>query len=204
MAETNSTLEIIKIGTGVISGGAFGAIITAIINKRNNRIQRISKNVKISNIFYPNELLYPHITRITISGTTEDYHFENLYLCQIAVENKGNKDFNQFNFGISMPEASEMVNIQYKSSDRHHIATFDPAISFNHSSNVIDATLTPFNRKNIYHIDILFTSNRQLLETQIQFSTAMPVVFMDFELFRKTFSEIFKEMFRVAPLFPFS
>ncbi len=179
MCGSNVALEILKISASIIGGGAMGAVITAFINNRKNRIQRIGKSVKVTDIFFPNPLMDPHITRITISGTTESYHYESLFLCHIEIENIGNKDFKSFDYGLTLPSNAKIVNVQTKTNDRHHEIIYTPSISFESNSDRIDINLTPFNRKDCYIMNLLITSDSPVVADQIHFSSKLPVKFID-------------------------
>jgi len=189
----STLLDIIKIGSGFLGGGLAGAILNNIIANKKSRIQPIGKRVKISNVFTPNDLVYPHLTKITFSDTTsESYHFDNLTIAQVEIINSGNKDFDTFEFGLTLKKDTSIINIDVKGTDRHHIITNDPAIDFNNPSKIIDFKLTPFNRKDKYDITLFLTCNNNMIG-ELKFSSKLPVKFVDPDSIKKTIIEILKE-----------
>ncbi|RXF70521.1 hypothetical protein [Arcticibacter tournemirensis] len=190
--EQNDTIiEVIKIILPLIGGGAVGAIITALVTSRRNRIQPISKHVNITNIFVPSKLLGDHITRLTFSGATTNYDFENLFIAQIELENRGNKDWEQFEFGITLPENVYAININAIGKDRHHSINYSPEINFEEKSNVLDIKLHPFNRKDVYSITLFLTSTANGIDSEITFSSKSAVKFMERDIVATTTVELF-------------
>lgn len=194
-----TTLDIIKISSGILGGGLAGAILNNLAAKRKARIQPIAKRVKISNIFIPSNLVDPHITKITFSGTTsQNYHFDNLTIAQIEIINSGNKDYESFEFGLSFEDGVSVINYSGKGIDRHHTISSEPNVDFSNPSQIIDLTLKPFNRKDKYEIT-LFLTNENLDEVgEIKFSSGLPVKFLDLDTFRKTFIEVLKESLSIV------
>jgi hypothetical protein len=175
----NTTIEVIKIGASLLGGGAIGAIINASVTSYRNRIQPIGKATRIETVFSNRNFFKNHLTKITFSGTTENFHFDNLYIVQIPILNEGNKDYSEFNFGITLPESVTAVNLKLKGKDRHHLIEAEQNIDFDSPSNTIDFKLKPFNRKDLYHITLFVTCvNNNILEG-ISFSSNMPVRFKD-------------------------
>lgn len=190
--------EILKIGIPLISGGAAGALIKALIDKRNNRIQTIKKSVEISTIFSPEKILDDYLTKITLSGTTSVYHFDSLYIAKIKIVNSGNKDYGNFTFGITTPDNVEIVNIETNGEDRHHSINYTPTIDFSNKSSIVDFSLTPFNRKNSYSIELLLTSVDSVKNIDLEFSTELPVKIIEATTVSVTTSEILSAFLKAA------
>ncbi|MFC0878795.1 hypothetical protein ACE01N_19525 [Saccharicrinis sp. FJH2] len=190
--------DILKIGIPLISGGAVGAIIKALIDKRNNRIQTIKKSVEISTIFSPEKILDDYLTKITLSGTTSVYHFDSLYIAKISIINSGNKDYPDFSFGITTPDNVEIVNIETNGEDRHHNINYTPDIDFSNKSNIVDFSLTPFNRKNSYNIELLLTSVESVKNIDLNFSTDLPVKIIEATTVSVTTGEILGAFVKAA------
>jgi hypothetical protein len=182
----------------ILGGGLAGAILNNIMAKRKNRIQPIIKKIQISNIFIPNELTSPHITKITFSDSkSQDFHFENLSIAQIEIKNNGNIDYEKFEFGITLVKFIAIINLKVSSANRHHSITFEPNINFNQKSNIVDFTLCPFNRKETYEITLFLTSDnkKNIDSTEIlKFSSKYPVKFIDYYIMSKTILEMLLEM----------
>lgn len=200
----NSQLELIKIGASLLGGGAIGAIITAFVTNHRNRIQPVGKTLRIETVFSPGKIFKDHLTKITFSGATENYHFDNLYIVQMPIVNLGNKDYTEFNFGITLPQGAKAVNIKTKGSDRHHVIEVAQEIDFNTPKDIIDFTLKPFNRNDIYHVSLFITclNNNNNLEN-ISFSSDMAVKFKEINVIPETTAALFEEIIKRIAVFPF-
>jgi hypothetical protein len=175
----NHLALIITITATLIGGGAAGAIIKAIIDKRRNKIQPIKKSVEISNIFVPNKIVDNFVSKITLTGSTSSYYFDDMQIVKIELTNNGNKDFKEFAFGVTFSDDIVAVNVKTNTSDRHHVVDFTPEVYFNSPTQIIDFKLSPFNRKDIYRFEILLTAGTNMKETDISFSTIEPIRFID-------------------------
>ena len=112
--------------------------------------------------------------------------------------NTGNKDIENFDFGITLDTEISIINVNVKGKDRHHTITYRPEISFNQKSNIIDFNLSPFNRKDTYEITLFLTSDNNLsIEdvSKLEFSSTLPVKFIEIDALSKTLLEIMKEGF---------
>ena len=185
-------VEILKIGLPLLGGGAMGAIIKTYVDKRKNRIQPIKKLVEISNLFTPEKILDDYLTKITLSGSTSVYNFDNLYIAKIEIFNIGNKDYEEFSFGITAPENVEIVNIETTTEDRHHTIESVQNVNFDNHSNIIDFVCKPFNRKNSYKIELLLTASETIENFNLEFSTSLPIKFIDASTISITSKELFK------------
>jgi hypothetical protein len=191
---TTENLDLIKILASILGGGAIGAIITAVVTTRRNRIQPIGASVNLSESILPDNLVKDHVTKITISGATESYHYDNLYLASIEVLNKGNKDYESFDFGITLPDGMSIINVAVKSADRHHSIQYCPQVSFNSKLNYIDLTLSPFNRKDKYTISLTLTGTFTNVPNPILFSSKLPVKFVSVDFSELILPAIFKSL----------
>ena len=198
----DTKLEWYKIIASLIGGGAIGAIITAIVTSYRNRIQPIGKSLKIETVFAPRKPIKDHLTTITFSGKNETFHFDNLYLAQIVIQNEGNMDYTEFNFGLTLPNFGNAVNVKSNTQDRHHVVTFKQNIDFGTPSNIIDCTLKPFNRKDKYYISIYVTCSENKTLHNIDFSSEMPIRFKEIETFTGTTLELLVEVIGRSFLFP--
>src|ERR1019366_2689230 len=94
--------EIIKLGAAVLSGGAAGAVITALVTSFRNRIQPVRYQVKTVPVFSKAPKNSAIETAVTIRQNGNEYSFGNLYLTEIRVINAGNQNIKDFTLGISM------------------------------------------------------------------------------------------------------
>ena len=70
--------------------------------------------------------------------------------------------------------------VECKSQDRHHKIEQQNSLNIDNPSNIIDFTLEPFNRKDIYKINLYITiSTTDINERNFKFSSEYPIKFID-------------------------
>jgi hypothetical protein len=184
--QTYATMEWLKILLPLLGGGAVGAIITMIVTTFRNKIQSVGYKILIDKIFYPDAISNTEITKITFSGATQTYHFDNLFIATVLLTNSGNKDIEKFVCGVTLPENIKVVKIETIPQDRHHSVLLKSDIKFDKTSSEIDFELVPFNRKDTYEIKLYITISTETLElSNIKLGSPHPVKFvaMSSELF---------------------
>ncbi len=196
-------IELVKISASLLGGGAIGAIITAIITNHRNRIQPIGKDVNIETVFSPGKIFKDHLTKITFSGVDDNYHFDNLYLVRIEMINEGNKDYPEFNFGITLPDYAKAINIKSSGEDRHHTISVSQNIDFSSPTRIIDCNLTPFNRKDIYNISLFVTCTGNNVISNVDISTDMPIRFKEIQIISETTIVLLEEIIKRTSFWPF-
>jgi hypothetical protein len=116
MPDNNTYIDWIKIIGPLLTGGLFGAILTAIITKRRNKIQPVGRRLRVSYIDLPKKL-HSYSAMITLKdekdGDTKSYHFQQLAIVQLDLVNKGNQDIEKFDVGISLPENFSVIGVDY-------------------------------------------------------------------------------------------
>lgn len=177
--QTDATMEWLKILLPLLGGGAVGAIITMIVTTYRNKIQSVGHKIQIDKIFYPDAISNIEITKITFSGATQTYHFDNLFIATVILTNSGNKDIEKFICGITLPENIKAVKIETVPQDRHHSVLLKSDVKFDKTSNEIDFELIPFNRKDAYEIKLYLTISKETLElSDIKLGSPHPIKFV--------------------------
>lgn len=175
-------MEWLKILIPLIGGGSVGAIITSIVTTYRNKIQSVGQKIQIDKVFYPDAISNTEITKITFSGATQTYHFDNLFIATILLINSGNKDIDKFICGITLPENIKGVKIETVPQDRHHNVQLKSEINFDKTSSEIDFELIPFNRKDIFEIKLYLTISKETLEiSDIKLGSPHPIKFVDMQ-----------------------
>lgn len=189
----------IQVGIGALSGGAVGALINQYFHFRRNRVQSIGRNIELKSFFNAtdNESLS---TQISITGTTQEYKFTNIFTASIRLINKGNIDFEKFNFGVTLPEEVKAIKVIKNSTDRHHEIILDNEPTLENQISEFDIKLKPFNRKDIYDLDLQLTSAKgEISENDIVCGTSHSIKFVDIVSPTEIALEIAKS-FAIGPL----
>ncbi len=169
----------IQVGIGILSGGAFGALINQYFHYRRNKVQSIGQSIELKSFF--NAIDNANLTtQISITGATQEYKFTNIFTASIQLINKGNSDFEEFDFGITLPDHVKVIKILKYSADRHHNVDLRSEPTLENQINEVDISLKPFNRKDVYVIDLQLTSeNGELKREDIECGTSHSVKFVD-------------------------
>lgn len=143
---------------GFLSGGAFGALIKQGFENRRNRIQPIGHSIELDSQFvsFENELIN---SQVILTDTTGKYTFNRLYSGKLRIINTGSLDFPEFNFGLTLNDTQDFIQIKANSEDRHHNVEVVKKPELSEQINTVDIKLKPFNRKDSYDFDFLITSD---------------------------------------------
>jgi hypothetical protein len=147
-------IETYKIVASLIGGGAVGAIITAIVTSYRNRVQPVGRRIEILPLLTsssPGSTLKPEVT---LSDGSTDYKFKNLFVADVQIVNRGNKDFPSFAFGMTLAAGDTVVHLEPYGADRHHVACVATAVSPGKPAQEVDVTLKPFNRGDSYSLKV--------------------------------------------------
>jgi hypothetical protein len=169
------------IGLGV--GGLGGAIFKAIWDEWKNRTQPVGRAIEFLPILKPPKNSGGLRTRVVVSEGENTKEFNNLFLCNIEILNRGNQHNDEFTFGVTFEPEEYIINVEAKQSDRHHTVTHTPASIIN-PQTFVDFTLKPFNRNNRYHLKLYVTIPPSKEEPSIpQLSSTHPVQFTAIQSF---------------------
>jgi len=183
-----SNYEFYQIFFSFISGSLVGVIVDTIIKNYKNRIQPIVKQIYIKELYKTNSSL-PF--KVKLDMDNDLFQFENMFLAEIQVINKGRKDFEKFFFGITLNPTDKAVRIEAILKDRHHASKILTNVTPQNSKSEIDFHLEPFNRKDEYSFKIyIVAGNNTLNSKSIKFSSKHPINFIDSMYNRETIQQI--------------
>ena len=179
----------------LIGGGAIGAIISAIVSAIRNRVQPVGRRIEFIPIFKETLGVSSLRTKITISDGQNDYKFDNLFIAQVQLVNRGNRDIAEFRFGITLSSDDRVIYAELHSQDRHHIVKQVSELSLSNPVSDIDFILQPFNRGDSYSLD-LFTviSEGRDKPGTIQLSSPHPIKFVDMPAIGEVMLEVARQL----------
>lgn len=172
------TIETVKILASVVGGGAAGALITSLVTGYRNRLQPIYWRSQVVQLFSASRVAGSLTTSITFADGENSASFDNLYLVEVHVSNRGNRDMPTFAFGLTFGEADKVIHVVSAESDRHHTSTFSAIPTPNSHSRLMDLVLTPFNRRDVYSFKIFVVAGEPT-PPSISISSSEPVKFVD-------------------------
>ncbi len=197
-AQNNSTQNPTSFNYIPIVAALFGAGITQLGNflfhKYKERQQKILLNVESTSIFKPFTITDKQKAVLNITSKAGDSHqFHNLFLSSIHLQNKSNKDFEDFEFIISAPVGYDIIQIAEQTPGDHHILSKSPDLDFNTRGTKVNIKLSPFNRGDKYSLKIYTTAFAETDDIPLlAFDTRFPVKFitevMNSELEKNTIS----------------
>jgi hypothetical protein len=153
----------------ILCGGLGGFLLKAVYDRWQNRRQPIRYSIDKDQIFSANPDFQAKVT-VRQGETTHDY--EHLTLVRVVVTNRGNKDFDSFTFGLTLPNGHDIVVAQCDSVDRHHSAAFTQTPSPAMPMKNLDLKCVPFNRKELYTVKMYVRSETSpLAKEDVKVST---------------------------------
>jgi len=150
----------------LIGGGAMGALIAGYLLHRRNKRQPVVYSKEIIHIFRKNKDFEELEARLLVKDTTlagaPEQSVDYLSLVRITLTNKGNTDIDEFKFGVSLKGSNKVVDMRMSTPDRSHkmSLSFEGPVD-DLLANEPDFTLKPFNRGEVYSVDIYFTYDEQ-------------------------------------------
>ena len=182
----------ILIIVALIGGGAMGAIISQIFIWRRNKIQSVGQNIDLKPIFnseIDNKILSSKIILEDIAN--QKVEFENIWIATIIIANKGNSDFKTFELGINLKNNAEAVRVIPTNSNRHHQVVFKNEPQLNKPKQEIDLTIKPFNRNQVYEIEIYLTSkNKVILKDDLELISPQSIKFVEIKDFTEVIGNV--------------
>lgn len=176
-----------QILSALIGGGAAGALINAALTARRNRIQPIGCRIEITPIFRQADNSSGLRAKIAIALNESTATFENLFIAEIQIINKGNTDIEKFLFGVTLSGGDECVHVEHTSPDRHHEVFKNSVITPQNPSSEIDFTVTPFNRKDSYLFKLYIVIPDDAKDPQnIELGSPNPIKFIEMPIVSET------------------
>lgn len=176
-----------------------GSVIAIVATNRRNRIQPIGAQKEI--MPFINRQIEGSASKaeilLTLNGQKSS--FSNLTLARITLENSGNRDYEEFKFGITISDLSMAVFLQADTQDRYHEILANQPIDLNHWDNEIDFSLKPFNRNDVYSV-VLFIKPHSDAVPEIELATKHPVRFVELSAYRGVATSILLEILKSMPL----
>jgi len=163
-------------------GGAFGALLTIVYQRWNQRQQPISYHVSVDSIFSsaPHRNALQAIAQVTYE--TQTFKFDELALVRVDLKNTSNRDLETFLCGITLAPEHSAVLAVCEGRDRHHqISEQGRPLSPAAPNSNLDVQCTPFNRGDEYSVRIYVRNKGPLLANQVTPTTPAPVRFIGTE-----------------------
>jgi hypothetical protein len=184
---------------GLLGGGAMGAVLKTIFDTYQRRIQPVGYKIKFTKIFKETVGMSSLRAELQVSDGVETRHFQNLFIAEITILNKGNAHIGEFPFGIKLGGDDVALYIQTESPDRHHVITQITQVALGATANEIDFICKPFNRKDTYSLKVFISIPPDKKEPEtIRLSTSQPVKFVDFDTYENHVIRLLGEIVKVS------
>lgn len=173
-----TTTQIVFAIFTLVFGGVSGAAIRHVIDLRQGRIQPVGYRTEVVTIAPQLEEWQFH-AKISIQNQLGLFvGVDQLDLVKVEIINRGNKDLAQFSFGLTLPSGVTVLSAKTSTPDRHHTmqrvappqglvgdapeTTSNLEAMGNASAKVpvgLDYCLRPFNRGEVYGLQLVTTPN---------------------------------------------
>ncbi|MGB6067278.1 MAG: hypothetical protein WBG50_20930 [Desulfomonilaceae bacterium] len=170
----------VQVIPALIGGGAAGAIINAAVSAYRDRLQPIGLRIEILPVFKHSSSESPLTAKIAASFDGITSTFNNLFLVDVQVVNRGNRDIAEFKFGATLSEGDTCIFVEPFPPDRHHVLRQVMPPTPQVPRNEIDFELEPFNRRDIYSLKLYIVVPEAKVEpSKIELSSPSPIRFID-------------------------
>lgn len=150
----NDQIQWIPVIASLIGGGFAGAVLTNVISAYRARIQPIGRRIDVAPLFTPGLSGSTLRPTVTLADGDTTYPFTNLYVAEVQVVNRGNKDFKSFSFGLTLAGGDAAAHVEAETADRHHVVSLLNTVTPSAPSQTVDLAFTPFNRGDAYILKV--------------------------------------------------
>lgn len=170
----------VHVTAALVGGGAAGAGINAFVSAYRSRRQPVGRRIDVVPVFRQTGSPSSLRAKIAITHEGSTTTFENLFLAEVQVVNRGNKDIDVFEFGATLGESDRCIYVDSTPPDRHHRVLHQTSVTPSTPQREIDFRLEPFNRHDSYSFKLYLVIPEGLEEpTKILLGSASPVKFVD-------------------------
>ena len=192
----------IHVIASLIGGGAVGAIINTLVSSYRSRLQPVGHRLETLPVFIPQSGDTSGLTaKIMVMHGNMATTFNNLYLAEVQVINKGNRDLDEFKFGVTLGDEDKCIFITSSSPDRHHEVLQETEVSPQSPQGEVDFKLRPFNRRDSYFFKLYIVIPEGAKEPGIlKLGSPSPVRFSEMPTVGEVLAKAVEESVRVGPL----
>ncbi|HTY25741.1 MAG TPA: hypothetical protein VMC85_21605 [Desulfomonilaceae bacterium] len=192
----------LQVTVALISGGAVGAVINAIVSSYRSRRQPVGHRVDVLPVFRPSGTASDLQAAIAVTNEGKTATFRNLFLAEAQIINKGNLDLGEFKFGITLGNGDLCIYVESSSPDRHHKVSIEAPPSPSAPRSELDFTLTSFNRGDSYSFKLYVVIPDGATEpTDLRLGSSSPVTFVRMPTVGETLALAAREVaLNVGPL----
>jgi hypothetical protein len=165
---------------GFLSGGAAGALLSTAVSVYRARRQPVGRRIDVVPVFRPSGSAGDLQAAIAVTHSDKTVTFKNLFLAEVQVVNKGNRDLNELTFGITLGDGDRCIYVEVKPSDRyHHASIVGNPVTPSSPQPEIDFVVRPFNRQDAYSFSLYVVIPEGRVEPQdIVLGSASPIRFV--------------------------
>lgn len=132
---------------------------------------------------------------ISVSHGGESATFENLFLAEIRVQNKGNRDLDELSFGATLGDGDRCIFVDAAPPDRHHVVSQPAAATPLAPLRNVDFALKPFNRGDTYSFRLyVVIPNTRAEPAEIELGSASPIQFVKMPTRAEVLARLASEM----------
>lgn len=176
----------------IAASGILGAIAGAALNQfftvRRNRKQPVLAQKDVTSLFQSKAIDSKHSAYIIFPSTAEkvELNSKHVYLTTIRLKNTGNKDYQEFEFGVTTTDNTEIILADAVTKGNRHKVEYSKQVSPQDGTDDLGITLRPFNRKEEYEIKLHITNNQiNATKESITIDTQLPIKLIEAETTRK-------------------
>lgn len=163
----------------LLGGGAMGALIKIAYDLRREKIQTVSRGIRVFPLFRRDKDHKDFDAVLSVVHDGRSAEFRNLFVADVMLHNRGSHDYSEFEFGISISASSKCVHVGWENPDQHHILSLLDIVSPSEPRSEIKFSLKPFNRRDDYSLRLYLAPELQEEPAVKNFTTPHAVRFVD-------------------------
>ncbi|MHA1861057.1 MAG: hypothetical protein ACTSVM_02005 [Candidatus Ranarchaeia archaeon] len=193
-------LNWVQIVAALVGGGAAGAVINMVVSSYRGRRQPVGSRIDILPVFRQTPSDPRLQAKIVITHDNQTATFENLFLAEIQVVNRGNKDMDEFLLGTTLVDNDRCIYVEAVPPDRHHQVFQEITVSPQSPQKDIDIVLQPFNRGDSYLFKLyLVIPEGQNEPGEIKLGSSSPIKFVEMPTAGELIARVASEAIKIGP-----
>ena len=145
-----SEINWLQLAVALLGGGVAGALITAVVSFYRARRQPVGRRIDVVPVFRPSGNAAQLEAAIAVTHMGKSVTFKNLFLAEVQVVNRGNRDLDELKFGATLGGGDRCIFVEATPPDRHHNVSLVSPVIPEAPQHEIDFVLKPFNRGDSY------------------------------------------------------
>lgn len=139
-----------------------GAVLKILYDQRQGRVQSIGHRLRVFPLFHHENSYQNFEAVVTVFHGSSTTEYRNLFVADLTITNRSNRDFGDFEFGVTLQGDQEdrCIHVAWEDPDQHHSLSLVEPVSPSAPKASLKVLAKPFNRRDSYSLRLYLTSAR--------------------------------------------